>query len=104
MSADSASPSSADSTSPVHHFKTFEALHDQVREARRFLARLLDGCPVADEAILVLSELATNCVVHSASSEPGGKFTITTEICNGDYVRIEARDQGQCHGVKAEVI
>jgi serine/threonine-protein kinase RsbW len=43
---------------------------------------------------LILSELATNAVIHSASSEPGGKFTITTEVRKGEYVRIETRDNG----------
>src|SRR5260370_16072667 len=66
---------------------------DQVREARRFLAGILDGCPAADEAIWVLSELAGNSVLHSASRDRG-TFTVTAEVCQGCHVRIEVRDDG----------
>jgi anti-sigma regulatory factor (Ser/Thr protein kinase) len=73
---------------------TFAARRDQVGEARRFLAGILNACPAASDAILVLSELASNCVVHSASAERSGTFTVTAEIQDGEYVRIEARDDG----------
>jgi anti-sigma regulatory factor (Ser/Thr protein kinase) len=79
---------------PQRHEQKFEARRDQVREARRFLAGLLDGCPSADDVLLVAPELVTNSVLHSASSEPGGTFTITAEIREGDHVRIEACDDG----------
>jgi two-component sensor histidine kinase len=55
---------------------------------------VLDGCPAADDAILVLSELAANAVVHSASQQPGGTFTVTADIRHGQHVRIEVRDDG----------
>lgn len=95
-----------DSTRAAHrHVKTLAARRDQIREARQFFAALLDGCPAADDSILVLSELATNAVVHSASAERSGTFTISVEISEGKYVRIEARDDGgrwnqsaQCDG------
>jgi Histidine kinase-like ATPase domain len=79
---------------PQRHEQKFEARRDQVREARRFLAGILDGFPSAADALLIASELATNCVLHSASSQPGGTFTITAEIREGDHIRIEARDDG----------
>src|SRR5258708_25962552 len=85
----SAGAHGADSA-PQRHTTTFAAKPDQVGEARRFLARILNGCLAAADAILVLSELASNCVVHSASAERSGTFTVTAEIQDGEYVRIEA--------------
>jgi len=73
---------------------TFTASADQVRQARNFTARLLDGWPIADEAILCVSELAANAVVHSASGEPGGTFSARLSAIPGEYVRLEVRDQG----------
>jgi serine/threonine-protein kinase RsbW len=79
---------------PALRVKAFPATRIQVSEARRFLAGALDGCPAADNAILILSELAANAVLHSASSQPGGTFTVTADIQPGHHVRIEVRDQG----------
>ncbi len=79
---------------PRTHHQVFPGRAEQVREARRFLARLLAGWPVADDAILCLSELAGNSVVHSASRRPGGTFTVSAEIHDGDHVRIEVHDVG----------
>jgi anti-sigma regulatory factor (Ser/Thr protein kinase) len=79
---------------PRRHEKKFDARRDQVREARRFLAGILCGCPAADDVLLAASELAANAVLHSASSQPGGTFTVTAEVSDGSHVRIEVRDDG----------
>ena len=65
----------------------------QIREARRFLATILDGCPAADDALLCLSELATNALLHSRSREPGGCFTVHAQR-QGNHLRVEVHDQG----------
>jgi serine/threonine-protein kinase RsbW len=65
----------------------------QVREARRFLAGVLDGCPAAGDALLCVSELATNAVLHSQSGQPGGRFTVRVRIRAGS-VRVEVTDEG----------
>jgi anti-sigma regulatory factor (Ser/Thr protein kinase) len=57
------------------------------------MRRLLRGCPVADDVILCVSELATNAAVHS-DSRSGGTFTVRTESCPGADVRIEVEDAG----------
>jgi anti-sigma regulatory factor (Ser/Thr protein kinase) len=72
---------------------TYAGRPDQVRRVRWLLAALLDGCPVADDAILLASELAANAVNHSNSGKPGGTFTFSMEI-HPDYVWIEIEDQG----------
>ena len=71
---------------------TFPADPAQVRHARAALAALLDGCPRADDAILITSEFATNSVLHSASRD-GGDFSLRAEI-HPDYIRIEVADAG----------
>lgn len=73
--------------------RAFPATAEQVREARRFLAAILDGHPAADEAVLCLSELAANATIHSRSRLPGGHFTVRAET-NGDRLRVEVHDQG----------
>jgi serine/threonine-protein kinase RsbW len=71
----------------------FPATPTQIRSAREFLAGLLDGHPAADDAILCLSELATNAALHSRSREPGGSFQVRVER-DGGHVRVEVTDQG----------
>lgn len=73
--------------------RAFPATTNQVREARQFLAGLLDGHSAADDAILCLSELTTNAAVHSRSREPGGSFQVRAER-RGSHVRVEVTDQG----------
>src|SRR5262245_45109700 len=67
---------------------------EQVRRVRADLRAILGGCPIADEAILVASELAANAATHSGSRQPGGRFIVRAEVCPGDYVRVEVEDQG----------
>ena len=74
--------------------REFPARPEQVGQARKFLAGALEGCPVADDAVLCLSELASNSVLHSSSRRPGGAFTVRAEIRHGGYVRVEVRDEG----------
>jgi len=66
---------------------------DQIAEARRFLSAILDGCPAADDAVLCLSELATNATLHSNSGKPGGHFTVHAQI-HDDRLRVEVQDEG----------
>ncbi len=65
----------------------------EVRAARRFLAGLLDERPAADDALLCVSELATNAVLHSRSGRPGGRFTVRVTTRAGS-VRVEVTDEG----------
>jgi Histidine kinase-like ATPase domain len=55
--------------------RVFPGRPDQVRQARRFVARALDGCPAAADAVLGVSELARNAVQHSRSGQ-GGRFQV----------------------------
>jgi anti-sigma regulatory factor (Ser/Thr protein kinase) len=55
--------------------RVFPGQPDQVAPARRFVARALDGCPVTDTAVLLASELITNTLQHTDTSD-GGTFEV----------------------------
>lgn len=67
---------------------------DQVRRVRADLARVAAGCPVADDLVLLASELATNAILHSQSGDPGRAFTVRATLYPGDYAWVEVIDQG----------
>lgn len=67
---------------------------DQIRAARIFVHEILGNTPVADDAVLICSELTTNAVLHSQSGQPGGRFVLTIEVWNGDHAWIGVHDQG----------
>jgi serine/threonine-protein kinase RsbW len=69
------------------------AHRDQVQVARAFISAILAACPAVGDAVLCVSELATNAVLHSASRDPGGTFTVRASIF-GDCVRVEVEDNG----------
>ncbi len=73
----------------------FPARLDQVQYARALASRVLGpGCPLLPDVTLACSELAANSVTHSASARPGGQFTVTVEVRDGDYAWIEVTDEG----------
>lgn len=74
--------------------RVFQARADQVREAREFLRAALEGCPAADDAILCISELASNAILYSNSGKAGGTFTVRAEVHEGDYLWVEVEDNG----------
>lgn len=72
--------------------RVFPGRADQVTEVRRFIKWALAGCPVVDDAILCVSELATNALLHSTSGD-GGEFEITVQ--RGQWsVRVAVSDDG----------
>jgi serine/threonine-protein kinase RsbW len=73
---------------------SFPGRRDQVRLIRGILAAFFDGCPAADDAVLLISELAANAVTYSASGQPGGLLTIRAETRPGAYLCAEVEDQG----------
>jgi serine/threonine-protein kinase RsbW len=76
------------------HAARFPGHVEQVRQVRRVLTRLLDGCPAADDIVLCGSELAANAVRHSCSGMPGRTFAVRVEVSRGDRVRIAIDDDG----------
>lgn len=77
---------------PACYIGIYPGHADQLHHARRAVARHLADCPAADDATLILSELAANAIVlHSASQ--GQFFTVRAERYP-DYVWLEAEDLG----------
>jgi anti-sigma regulatory factor (Ser/Thr protein kinase) len=62
--------------------------------ARQIARQLLgDEHPATETAVLLLSELVTNSVMHSKSGAPGG--TVTVALCSGPAgILIQVRDDG----------
>jgi anti-sigma regulatory factor (Ser/Thr protein kinase) len=75
----------------IRYTGSYPGRPDQVRHARRAVARHLAGCPAKDDVILIVSEFASNAVLHSASR--GEFFTVRAEL-HADYVWIETEDLG----------
>ncbi len=72
--------------------RVFLGTCSQVHNVREFVAEIIDGCPVADDVILLASEIATNAVVHTASGKDG-TFTVVVQPGDG-MVRVEIHDGG----------
>jgi serine/threonine-protein kinase RsbW len=72
--------------------RVFPGRHEQVAYARRFVARALEGCPVTDEAILCVSELATNAMLHTASGNKG-EFEVIVQQ-GQSWACVAVRDEG----------
>jgi anti-sigma regulatory factor (Ser/Thr protein kinase) len=83
--------SSAAAEAVTRYQQTFPGRADRVAWVRREMAAYLGGCPAADDAVLIVSEIVSNAIVHSASN--GESFTVRCETFR-DYVWIECEDLG----------
>ena len=80
---------------PVRRSLTVPGRPEQAAAARQFAARALGPRhPHAETAVLLVSELVTNSLRHSASSDDGGTITITVITSPGELVRVEVTDDG----------
>ncbi|NRQ36297.1 ATP-binding protein [Nonomuraea sp. NN258] len=64
-----------------------------ITEARRFVTAFLRDWPVVQTAELIVSELATNAVRHSASGRFGGRFLVTIHADRG-HLWLGVLDEG----------
>jgi anti-sigma regulatory factor (Ser/Thr protein kinase) len=77
----------------AHGRREFSGHAEQVAAARRFVASAIqDGGPARDVSRLLVSEAATNAVLHSASGN-GGTFAVQYLISD-HLLRVEIRDGG----------
>jgi serine/threonine-protein kinase RsbW len=72
--------------------RVFLGSEREVRSVRAFVGEVVGGCPVADDVILLASEVAANAVVHTASGR-GGTFTVVVHP-RDELVRVEVHDGG----------
>lgn len=66
----------------------------QAGSVRADLAKVAAQCPVADELILMASELVTNAILHSRSGRPDSTFTVRASLYLGEYAYVEVVDLG----------
>jgi anti-sigma regulatory factor (Ser/Thr protein kinase) len=72
--------------------RIFPGSRQEVRNVRAFVGEAVDGCPAADDVILLASEVVTNAIVHTASGKDG-TFTVVVHPLDG-MVRVEVHDGG----------
>jgi anti-sigma regulatory factor (Ser/Thr protein kinase) len=77
----------SDVIGPAATVARFDPRPESVRDARRFVSKALaDTGELADDAALLVSELATNAVIHA-----GSEYTITIRR-QGGVIRVEVAD------------
>jgi serine/threonine-protein kinase RsbW len=89
-----AQAAAVDSAWLLRYARSYPGTLDQVGRVRAFLREVLAGCPRADEAVVVGSELAANAALHSRSGIPGGHFSVGAEVNEGAYVLVAVHDDG----------
>jgi anti-sigma regulatory factor (Ser/Thr protein kinase) len=62
-------------------------------EVRRFTAKVLGDVPGVDDVVQIASELAANAILHTASGEEGGTFTLHLATFS-DRWQVRVDDQG----------
>lgn len=70
----------------------FPGTAEHVGRVRRWLRANLGACPAVDDAILLVSELVTNALEHSASGR-GGSFVVAVHH-RSTHLRVQVADQG----------
>jgi anti-sigma regulatory factor (Ser/Thr protein kinase) len=87
--------------------RRFPGRPEHVRAARRFVAAPLAAWPATQEAALLLvSEVVTNAILHSASGDEGGSVEVRYAL-DDQEVYVEVADAGSAgqprrHGVYLE--
>jgi anti-sigma regulatory factor (Ser/Thr protein kinase) len=79
---------------PVAFQRSYAGTTDQVALVRADLAQVAEGSPVADDLLLLASEISTNALMHSRSGLPGQTFTVRAELRPGRCAWLEVEDQG----------
>jgi serine/threonine-protein kinase RsbW len=81
----------------------FSGHAEQVAAARRFVASAIrDPGPARDVSRLLVSEAATNALLHSGSGLDGGSFAVEYLISDG-LLRVEVHDGGGSGGPRRRV-
>jgi anti-sigma regulatory factor (Ser/Thr protein kinase) len=66
----------------------------EVGQAREFVRGVLgESWPALDDVLLLVSEIASNAVRHTASAGDGGWFDLTISVAD-DTIRVAIADQG----------
>jgi anti-sigma regulatory factor (Ser/Thr protein kinase) len=76
------------------HSAVFPGDLQQVREARRFISKILHDHPRHEDAVLVTSEAAANAIKHTPSGAPDGVYLIRVWTPGDGTVLIAVYDRG----------
>jgi len=80
----------SDLTAPGY-ISTFGGRAEEAARVRREIAGYLNDCPVGADMVLIASELAANCILHTRSR--GNTFRVRCQLSPGT-ARIEVEDMG----------
>ena len=80
------------SAATLPQVRIFDGKPDQIQHVRTYVSELVAGCPVADDAVLLSSDLATNAIRHTASGLDGTLSVVVRVDSNS--VKIEVHDLG----------
>lgn len=69
---------------------------EEISRARRFTRDILHGSPVAEAAELIVSELSTNAILHTASGQDCGTFHLALAV-TPQAVALSVTDDGGTH-------
>ena len=67
---------------------------EEIGRARRWAREILSQTPCADDAALIVSELGTNALRHTASGSPDGVFHVVLALSN-HVLAISVTDDGE---------
>lgn len=85
-------PATSDGNAAEPVLRVFPGCRSEIRKVRSFVSSVIGNSLVADDIVLLASELASNAVQHTASGEYG---TFTVVIRPGDStVLVEVHDGG----------
>ncbi|WP_435058976.1 ATP-binding protein [Streptomyces sp. bgisy060] len=62
------------------HRRTFPGDPRALRTARHWIHAMLNGHPHTDDAALIVTELGTNALTHTASGDGAGTFHVTLTV------------------------
>jgi anti-sigma regulatory factor (Ser/Thr protein kinase) len=74
--------------------RSFPGRPEAAGAARAWIAGIVADSQAADTAVLGVSELFTNAILHSASGLPGGLVAVTLRITS-EAVRVDVVDEGE---------
>jgi anti-sigma regulatory factor (Ser/Thr protein kinase) len=75
--------------------RRFPGRPEQVAASRRLVLSVLGvSSPLREVAALLVSEAATNALLHTASGQLGGSLEVSCELADRCRLRVEVRDQG----------
>jgi serine/threonine-protein kinase RsbW len=79
--------------------RTYPGSVERVGQVRADIRDFLEGCPVTDDVVALVSELAANAIAHSGSGLPRRTFTVRAQDFSGGYVYAEIENGGSTwHG------